>query len=688
MKKKLLLGVMALALLLTGCSQPATSPTPTRVAPEPTATVEPTATAQSPIARPTIEPIPTEELPAEPAVTFEPAPCPFELPPGQVEGETVECGYLVVPEDRADPDTDTIRLAVAIFHPPGGATEPDPIIYLVGGPGASILELLYLSFDKAFAPVFVTNRDLILFDQRGVGLSEPALDCPDASELGLELLDYELDGEQLTDEEIDNLFGEAFMACEQDLSAIADLAAYNTVASAADVNDLRIALGYDQVNLWGGSYGTRLALGVMRDYPEGLRSVVLDSVYPPDVNMYLESPASLNRSLNLLFEACAADEACDAAFPHLRQLFFDTVERLDADAVDTVITNPLTGESYDALLTGDGLFGLVFQLLYETEVLPGLPQLVYDASQGNFDTINRIRGALLAQSTISSPGMMFSVQCNEELAFSSLEEFEAVLADYPELAGFFEDSMLGYPAFHVCTYWGSGQAAAIENEPVSSDVPTLVMQGEYDPITPPDWGRNAAETLENGHFFEYPGVGHGASVVAGCPCEMLIAFLNDPAHAPDDSCIAEMGGLSFVVPAESEPIIELEPFTNKEMGISGIAPVGWTESAPGVFTRGSSGLDVAALVVQAAPVSAQDLLTRLTGQLGLDEMPPSVGERESNGLTWTLYAVEVQGVSVDIALSESEGSALIVLLQSTPDERDALYEAVFLPIVDALTPLE
>ena len=698
MKKYILSGLLILLLLaVTGCggsAEPPAEETPTlSPAPEDTPTVKPEDT-------PTVRPEPTPTTPAEddeptplpPAAAylpvFEAAPCPFDLPAGQVEGTSVDCGYLVVPENRADPDTATIRLAVAIFHPPGGAAEPDPIIYLVGGPGASVLELLYLSFDQVFAPVFAAGRDLILFDQRGVGLSEPALDCPKVHDLGLELMDNELDGEQLTDEQMNLLFDEAFRVCQQDLSAIADLGAYNTVASAADVNDLRVALNYGQVNLWGGSYGTRLALGVMRDYPAGLRSVVLDSTYPPDTNLYLESPANLDRSLNLLFQACAADPTCNAAYPDLRQLFFDTVERLDADPVDIVITNPFTKESYPALLTGDGLFGLIFQLLYETVILPDLPQLIYEASQGDFDTINRIQGALIAQSSVSSRGMMFSVQCNEELAFSSLEEFEVVLADYPDLAGFFEDSIVGEITYSVCETWDSGQAAAIENEPVVSDVRTLVMAGEYDPITPPSWGERAAETLQNGHFFEYPAVGHGASVVEGCPREMLLAFIQDPATTPDDSCISEMVALSFAVPADSASIIELELFTDEGMNISGVAPVGWTEAAPGVYSRASSGLDAAALIEQAAPGSVQDLLARLTGQLGLDEMPPSVGEREANNLTWTLYAVTVQGVSVDIAVSQGEELALIVLLQGAPEERDILYEQLFLPAVDALAPID
>ena len=254
----MLLGTVACSERATPTVAPVASPTPTEVAPTPTATAEP-------------EPTP------EPVATFEEAPCPFELPPGHVEGEAVECGYLIVPEDRADPDSRDIRLAVAIFRHPDGAPEPDPIIYLEGGPGGSPLEIRASNFDAYFGPLFAANRDIILFDQRGVGFSEPTLDCPAFTELYMDLLDSNVDGEQLTAQEILDRKVEAFMACAEDLSMVADLSAYNTVANAADVNDLRLALGYDQVNLYGSSYGTRLALGVMRDFPEGLRSVVLDA---------------------------------------------------------------------------------------------------------------------------------------------------------------------------------------------------------------------------------------------------------------------------------------------------------------------------------------------------------------------------------------------------------------------------
>ena len=683
MRTKLFVACLVLSLLLTACG--GTTPTPTTVVQAPTEMPEPTMTPQP--ETPTDTPAPTTAPPPESLAAFEPAPCPMQLPATQTEGETVECGYLVVPENRANPESDTIRLAVAIFHPSGGATEPDPIVYLSGGPGSSGLEFLFISFDLAFAPVLVSGRDLIFLDQRGVGRSEPALDCPAVAELSLELLDWEIDGKVLDDEEAGELFLDTVAACEEDLSAVADLTAYNTASNAADINDLRLALGYDQVNLWGGSYGTRLALGVMRDYPEGLRSVVLDSVYPPDVDLYMELPANADRAFDMLFYGCAADAACNAAFPDLEWVFFDTVERLNERPGAYEVTNALTGDGYDVLIDGDTLVALLFSFLYHTDVIPSLPQIIYDVSEGNFDLIALIQGSLMAQREAVSMGMQISVQCNEEYAFNALEEYEAMLADYPRLQGFLEDALVGKPGFAVCERWDSGQADPAENQAVVSDVPALLMAGEFDPITPPAWARHAAETLSNSTVVEYAGVGHGASAVEGCPRDMMIAFLNDPAATLDDPCVTEMG-VQFVVPAEEDVAVELEPFTHELMRITGLKPVGWTEMGPGVFARQSSGLDVATVILQSADGSADHLLATLSAQLRLDEIPTSTGQREANGLTWTLYSVEVQGISVDFSLSEGGGLALIVLLQSAPDERDALYQAVYLPAIDNLVPIE
>ncbi len=136
--------------------------------------------------------------------------------------------------------------------------------------------------------------------------------------------------------------------------------------------------------------------------------------------------------------------------------------------------------------------------------------------------------------------MMFSVQCHDELAFSSRAAFEAELTRHPQIAGMYAHSLLGGLAYRVCEEWGAGQADPSANQPVYSDVPTLLMTGEFDPVTPPDWGRQAAATLTNAYFFEYPGLGHGASGAEGCPRQMFLAFLEAPSAEPDGACIAAM----------------------------------------------------------------------------------------------------------------------------------------------------
>ncbi|MBN1137724.1 MAG: alpha/beta fold hydrolase [Anaerolineae bacterium] len=670
----ILVSVLALLLpMLTACKTPSTAtPTLAPTQPPPTATPAPT------------PPPPTATM--EAVTGLEKGACPFDLPAGLVEGKTIDCGYLVVPEDRSDPNSPTIRLAVAILHP-SVTPQPDPIVYLEGGPGGSALEFLFLTFGEQFEPLLAAGRDIILFDQRGVGRSEPALDCPGIRELGLELLDDEVDGRLVDSEEALDLFKGEALACRQDLAEAAELAAYNTAASAADVNELREALGYDQVNLWGASYGTWLALEVMRRYPEGIRSVVLDSVYPPQRDLLAEAPTNAARSIDLLFEACAADQACNAAFPNLSGVYLDTVERLNQERAHFKVTDPLTRKSYDMTMTGDNLATLLFRFLYGTSVIPSLPQILYDASQEDYATLAQLMGSLLAVGEVMSQGQQFSVLCHDEVPFISPEAFETSLAEHPELERAFSDTVLGELGLEVCADWQVGRADETLTQAVSSDIPTLIMAGEFDPITPPAWGRQVGETLKNSYFFEYPGVGHGASASPGCPQEMMMAFLDDPGRAPDDACVAEMEGWAFVVPSAAVEV-EWAPFSNETMGIEGMAPVGWTESVMGVYSRGSSGTDVVAVLMQSMPGTALDVLDLLTEQLGLATVPESTGQREANGLSWNLYAVEVMSLQIDFALSEGEGRAYVVLLQSSAKEHDALYESVYLTAINALKPIE
>lgn len=641
--------------------------------PEPTATDEPEATA-------TDEVEPSETAGPELAAQFSEDACEFDVPAGR----EVTCGWLTVPEDRSDPDNDSsIQLHVALFSSDSPNPAPDPIVYLEGGPGGDALEAIPFVFEMRFAP-FLANRDLIMFDQRGTGYSQPSLACPENKELIFDLLEEDISAEAASE-----LGVEALLACHERLVADGvNLGAYNSAQSAADLNDLRLALGYEAWNLWGVSYGTRLAQTVMRDYPDGgVRSVILDSAYPLQVNLLTDTPANVARAMDVLFAGCAADAVCNEAYPDLEAVLTDAVAEMNEERIILPLNNVLTGERYEAFFGGDDLLGVVFQSLYVTEIIPDLPKLIYDVSQGDTTNLSALMSSFLLNTEFVSIGMQFSVQCFEENSFATRDEVMAAVEAYPELVGVFRYSAnLGVLALSICDEWGAGMADALENTAVTSDIPTLILAGEYDPITPPAWGLLVQETLSNAYFYEFTGTGHGVSLSGDCGLAVVESFLAEPADEPDTTCLVEVDSPEFTVAGGAAEEIVLVPFENALFGITGVVPEGWTEVTAGTYSRGRSGLDQTAIVQQAAPdVSAEQLLNVLAGQLGWESVPESSGSYEDgNGRSWILYAADVQGFPANIAFVEEGEVTLLVLLVSSAEEEGMLFDEVFVPVMEGL----
>ena len=449
----------------------------------------------------------------------------------------MECSHLTVPEDRRDPGGASIRLHIAVFKSPNDAPAPDPLVYLSGGPGSSALKELRFIFDDQLEP-FLANRDVIVLDQRGTGFSEPALDCPEFVEAVHDSLDQDLTVELEAVLTIGSL-----VSCRDRLDeGGVNLEGYTSAENAADLEDLRRALGYDSWNLLGVSYGTRLVLTAMRDFPEGIRSVILDSTYPPDVDAYTNFLPNADRALTTLFDGCAAHPVCNDTHPQLETVFFRLAGVLAESPVVFPITHPLTGETFDLLFGPDELIGFLFQSLYITDIIPLLPDIIFRTGLGDFAAVAALEGAFLTQLDDISVGMHYSVQCSEEAPFTTQEDLDSVAETHPRLRGLADRN----PILPLCRAWGARQADSDENQPVKSGIPALVLAGEYDPITPPSWGRRAAGSLANGAFFEFPGVGHGVSFSGGeCPIGIAQDFLDDPRPCVDASCIEKMEGPDF-----------------------------------------------------------------------------------------------------------------------------------------------
>ncbi len=504
--------------------------------PEPTSTpapteVEPTAESDSGARSLSLDTLPADSSLASTDSYFEPGDCPID--DALVNQYSLECGMMFVPESRESNSGKMIQLAVVILPAVSGNPAPDPVIYLEGGPGGSAINGFEADPDGWAQYGFTQDRDLILFDQRGTGYSLPELDCESIEGAGAE---------------------EIAETCKASLeSAGINLGAYNTVENAADVADLAQALGYDTYNLLGISYGTRLGLAIMRDHPEGVRSVVLDSPFPPNAN-----PAETEAGLawgrfEVLFDACETDSACAAAYPDLEQTFLDTVDLMNEEPIEEVYGDDLVAVAQQMMFGGANYIFLI-------------PLLIDQAADGNLDLFFELEPELFGMASshkLLSPlrqgitaddetdgdavGMYNSVMCHDEFAFASFisadQKANNELPDqlYYGLFGATIDT------FTTCDIWDVGSAEDYVDAAVTSDIPTLVLVGEFDPATPPEWGQLTVDTLSNGYLVELPGDGHSLVAQNGCAIGLMDRFIENPT-APDTSCVAEVEPLLFELP--------------------------------------------------------------------------------------------------------------------------------------------
>jgi len=428
------------------------------------------------------------------------------------------CGVLDVPEDRAHPERRTIHLHLAVLRSLANNAAPDPVFVLAGGPGQSALDSLGPLVDGPLAAVR-HERDLVLVDLRGTGASNP-LECRIVAE------DAPLP-ERFRD---DTLSAKAMSACMKKWSA--DLAQYTTVAAMQDLDEVRAALGYQQINLWGGSYGTRAALVYLREHGQHVRSLVLDGVAPLSLVLPLTMAKDGQRALDLLFTHCAADSACNAAYPDLRARFDALLAQLAKAPARTTIANPLTGVPVEVMITREAFVQALRGQLYLPDLAVLMPLTIDHASRGNWAPFiaqnaglegSFVRGMYL--------GLLFATTCAEDLPYTS----EAKMMEAAQ--GTFLGSSLAKTWLEVCSAYPRGVATLAFREPVRSDRPVLLLSGELDPVTPPSWADDAKKTLPNAVHVIVPGVGHGVSA-RGCVPRLIKNFYAAGSAAKlDASCV-------------------------------------------------------------------------------------------------------------------------------------------------------
>lgn len=448
---------------------------------------------------------------------FQPSDCPF----ANATAIQIDCGWLIVPENHADPTGNTIRLAVAIIRATGAQRQPDPIIYLAGGPGSGVVG----AAPSLAVRMAQTTRDIVLIDQRGMGLSEPGLYCPNISEWML------LSGASIEDE---------IRNCRTALDAAGVHSEfYTTEQNAADIADARRLLGYESVNLFGISYGTRLALTVVRDFPEGIRSVTLDSTHPPQI-MYNETgddQSDFERSFGILESLCEADIACRAAYPNLRETYIQTFEKLNQQPLSVEVNN-------QSIAVNGSLFEtLVYTSLYRPNTLAGLPALIYSTADGDDTLLRHMLEPITEDSDHTrSLGTVLSILCPDNAALND----GADNGVHPAFANPFP-AMNGEQSARNCRAWGVDKAQHPASA-INDSIPVLIVAGEFDPVTNPAWGELATKTLAKAFYVRFPNLGHG---ITDNPCGGMVfaQFLDNPMRPPDTSCRSEIAAPAFVLDA-------------------------------------------------------------------------------------------------------------------------------------------
>lgn len=443
-------------------------------------------------------------------------------------------GYLEVPENRQKTNSNIIKLPVYIFKSRSKSPKKDPIIYTVGGPGSSTMpSAQYMRFYK-----YLDDRDFILVEQRGTYYAKPHLECPEWSQAV-----YRSNFPGIDKKEADALFVEAAKACRDRLTnQWIDLDGYNTNEIAADINDLVNVLGIESYNLLTISYSTKIAQVLMRDYPDRIRSVVMDSPLPLEASYDEESVKNLMETVEKFLDDCESNQQCKSAFPNLKTRFFDYLSEKTKEPLKVEVENPKDGKLETFYLTGADLIG-VFSLA-DTEDVVNIPFEINKLLNGDLSSVKEQLSALFQESDYGTgKGMRLSVWCAEEYPFSSQATIDAETSKYPQVSGLTPEVF----SKEICDIWRVKKVSDIENQAINSDIPVLLINGEYDEVTPAKWAKAMTKNLANSQHLIFKGWKHTATTYWSNPCAMQAAndFFNNPNIPSKPVCFEKLGSPIF-----------------------------------------------------------------------------------------------------------------------------------------------
>ncbi|MEO8010258.1 MAG: alpha/beta hydrolase [Dokdonella sp.] len=441
-----------------------------------------------------------------------------ELPQKRSAATTAAfCSTFEVPENRDAPNVRTLALDLALIRSSDAAADDDFIVFLAGGPGQAAIE----TWPQIAGALELARkgRHVLLIDQRGTGGSN-ALNC--AAEDSDALADLDL-----------ALIRKRTRQCLDGLRNKADPRYYTTTDAVHDLEDLRVALGSPRFNLVGVSYGTRVALQYHKRHPEAVRTIVLDSPAPNELVLGAQFARNLDDALKAQFARCAKDADCAIAFPDPYASLVQLRDALRATPKTVRYADPVTFEPVDQRLDGFGLVGLVRMFAYTPETAALIPLSVQQASADNFEPLmGQLKLMTDGIGELAGSGMQLSVICAEDA--------DRLVADSGDA-----DTLLGPMMVDVlraqCEIWPRGERPADFTAPASGDTPTLILAGEFDPVTPPRYGEQILATLGNARLIVAAGQGHNV-IGRGCLPKLVGEFIDKRNPKTLDTACAERLG--------------------------------------------------------------------------------------------------------------------------------------------------
>ena len=460
------------------------------------------------------------------------SPCQLEHPQ-KLSVVSADCGVLTVPENPAKPAGRQIGLAFARVPAINRRKQPDPLFVIAGGPGMAAT-----TFYAMTAPVFTRihrDRDIVLLDQRGTGGSNP-LNCQD-------------DGDNNNEVSNDAVVAEA-QRCLEQLRAKADVAQYTTSLAVNDLDRLRRVLGYDRINLYGVSYGTRVAQHYLRRFPEHSRTLILDGVVPPELSLGADMAVDAEASLTRILARCAREVECKSQFGDSTQDYHDLWQSLQAHPAQVTVPDPATGEATHFEFTRFHLATVLRLSIYSAEPTALLPLLLHQAHESK--DYSRLAGQFLllsrSYSDAVAAGMNNTVACTEDLAFYNPKNTDRTKLESTFLGATQLDALLA-----ICKIWPHGPIDPDFHAPLHSDVPVLLLSGSDDPVTPPVYAEQARRGLIHSLNVVLKDFGHG-QIAAPCVDKVMGQFINRASvEGLDTSCTLNDRPMPFFTSLNGPP---------------------------------------------------------------------------------------------------------------------------------------